>query len=85
MTDQEVQKLMDEEAMLARRQADVKQRLLALNAGKVPPSSAEPRKAPPSVVPSETCTGSESEDDLEEGDLGLGFGTVNCPKTGKAA
>ena len=84
MTDSELQQLRDEEAALARRQAEVKRKLLALNAGSIP---ERPRSVPPSVTASDACTASESEDDVggEDGDLGLGLGHVVCPKTGKAA
>ena len=81
--------MLQEEAMLTKRQEEIKKKLNLLNSGQIPaPAPSQlPRKGPPSVAPSirSDATGSESEDDnVEDGDLGLGLGTVLDPKTGKA-
>ena len=74
--------------MLQERQAEVRKRLNMLNAGRVPPKPASDAKKPCSIAASsDAATASESEDDhaMNDGDLGLGLGTVLCPKTKKVS
>ena len=84
--DDEMSKLLQEEALLRKRQEEVKKKLNQLNSGTLPSPQQLPPKGPPSVAPSmrSDCTGSESEDNAEDGDLGLGLGVAHDPKTGKA-